>query len=138
MKKNIKKKKVKPKNLLPDISEQDILKPISLSDIGSNGDPCFGKHYDLSTKECKMCGDSELCAIVLAQGLNTTRDKLQEEKHFKDMDILIDIPAVKKFIRSLKRKGDKRADILNKTQEKYKISREDTKSIYRSILTKNN
>ena len=27
--------------------------------MGTNGDPCFGIEYDLSTKECKLCGDSE-------------------------------------------------------------------------------
>ena len=39
-------KDVKQKNL-PDLTKHDILNPISIEDIGTNGDPCFGKNYDL-------------------------------------------------------------------------------------------
>ena len=53
----------KKKKQLPDLSKQDILTPIDVSTLGTNGDPCFGIGYDLSTKECKLCGDSELCAF---------------------------------------------------------------------------
>ena len=49
-------KKSKPKKL-PDLSKQDILTPIDLTQLGTNGDVCFGIGYDLSTKECKLCGD---------------------------------------------------------------------------------
>ena len=43
-------KKSKPKKL-PDLSKQDILTPIDLTQLGTNGDVCFGIGYDLSTKE---------------------------------------------------------------------------------------
>ena len=62
-------KKSKPKKL-PDLSKQDILTPIDLTQLGTNGDVCFGIGYDLSTKECKLCGDSELCAFKMSQNLN--------------------------------------------------------------------
>ena len=60
----------KKKKQLPDLSKQDILTPIDVSTLGTNGDPCFGIGYDLSTKECKLCGDSELCAFKMSQNLN--------------------------------------------------------------------
>lgn len=126
------KKKTKGKNL-PDITKVDIMKPLSVNDIGTNGDPCFGKEYDLSTNECKMCGDSELCAIVFAQTMNKTRGKLEKEQHFKDMDVLIDIQAVKKFMRKLKRSGSGKKVILDEAQAKFEISREDVRDIYRSL-----
>ena len=44
----------KKKKQLPDLSKQDILTPIDVSTLGTNGDPCFGIGYDLSTKECKL------------------------------------------------------------------------------------
>jgi len=123
----------KKKSLLPDLSKMDILKPLSITDIGSNGDPCFGKAYDLSTKECKMCGDSELCAIVFAQTMNTTRGEIEKEKHFKDMDVLIDIPGVKKYMRKLKRTGYIKKDIITMSMAKFEIAKSDTRDIYRSL-----
>lgn len=113
-----------------------ILKPISLEDIGSNGDPCFGKSYDLSTKECKMCGDSELCAMVFAQNMNTTREGLEKEKHFKDMDVLIDIAGAKKFMRKLKRDNYIKKDILDKSMEKFSMTRQEARDIYKSLTNK--
>ena len=113
-----------------------ILKPISLEDIGSNGDPCFGKSYDLSTKECKMCGDSELCAMVFAQNMNTTREGLEKEKHFKDMDVLIDIAGAKKFMRKLKRDGYIKKDILDKSMERFSMTRQESRDIYKSLTNK--
>ena len=124
------------KNKLPDLRKQDIFKPLDLNQIGSNGDPCFGKQYDLSTHECKMCGDSELCAIVFAQGMNKTRGELEKEQHFKDMDVLIDIPSVKKAMRKMKRNGMEKKQILDEAQKKFEISRADARSIYRTITTK--
>ena len=53
-------KEKKKKKALPSIPEgKQILKPIDLSSIGSNGDPCFGGAYDLTTDEWKSGGDSE-------------------------------------------------------------------------------
>ena len=46
----------KKKQTLPDIKNQDPLEPINIAELGSNSDPCFGIGYDLSTKECKLCG----------------------------------------------------------------------------------
>ena len=73
------KDKKKKKRDLPDISKVDPLVPIDIDSIGSNGDPCFGKGYDLTTNECKMCGDSELCCIKFAAALGKTRKELEKE-----------------------------------------------------------
>ena len=32
----------KKKQMLPDLTKQDILTPLDISQLGSNGDPCFG------------------------------------------------------------------------------------------------
>ncbi len=127
------KKRTKDEKGLVDISKIDILKPLSVEDIGTNGDPCFGKAYDLTTKECKLCGDSELCAIVFAQGLNKTRDQLEKENRYKDLDVLIDIEAVKKYMRAKKRAGSIKKDIIDKSMAKFEISRQDARDIYRTL-----
>lgn len=130
------KKKVTPtkKETLPDLNKHDILKPLSVTSIGTNGDPCFGKSYDLTTPECKMCGDSELCAIVFAQNMNKTREELEKENKYKDMEILIDISSVKKYMRALKRKEEAKKDILDKATVKFKITRDEAREIYRSLI----
>lgn len=129
-------KSSKKKKNLPDLTKQDPLTPINLESLGSNGDPCFGKSYDLSTKECKLCGDSELCALKMSQSLRITRKELEDKNHYKDLDTLLDIPAVKKYIRSLKRKGMTRREIVNKCSTKYEAPTKDIRKIYRELYEK--
>lgn len=121
------------KNKLPTLSKQDPLEPIDITILGSNGDPCFGKGYDLSTKECKLCGDSELCAFKMSQDLNITRKELNDKKHFKDLDILEDVGAIKKYMRNLKRKGLNRKEIINQASEKFEVPPKDLRKIYKEI-----
>lgn len=121
---------------LPDLSKTDVLKPISIDSIGTNGDPCFGKKYDLTTDECKMCGDSELCCIKFAAEVGKTRKQLEKENKYKDMEILVDIPAVKKTIRALKRKGEDRLTIRQKLQAKYGVTEDEAKQLYKKYKPK--
>lgn len=125
----VKKKKLK----LPDLSKQDPLTPIDITQLGSNGDPCFGKGYNLSTKECKICGDAELCAFKLSQNLKITRKELEEKNHYKDLDMLEDVKGIKKYIRSLKRKGLTRKEIVIKASEKFEVPKKDIRTIYRTL-----
>lgn len=126
--------KTNKKKKMLDPTKQDPLEPINIKDIGSNGDPCFGKNYDLSTSECKMCGDSELCAFKMSQNLNITRKELEDKNHYKDLDTLIDIPGLKKYIRRLKRKDEyTRREIINKCSEKFEIPAKDVRKIYRDL-----
>lgn len=127
------KKKKKKENPL---SSGDILIPISIDQIGSDTDPCFGKHYDLSTDECKICGDSELCCIKTAAELKVTRKALEEENHYKDLDSLIDKRAVFKSFRALKRKGLKREEIFDRVQAKYELPRTDVQVLYKKYREK--
>lgn len=126
-------KKKKSKKQLPDLSKQDILTPIELDSIGTNGDPCFGKSYNLSSKECKICGDSELCCIKFAAAMGKTRKQLELENDYKDLETLVDVQAVKKTIRNLKRNGAKKKEILEKVKRKYEISLDQARAIYKEI-----
>ena len=119
---------------LPDLSKQDPLNPnTDLMLIGTNGDPCFGKGYDLSTKECKQCGDSELCAFKMAQALGKTRKELEETKHYKDLDVLEDVNGIKKFMRKLKRNGESRREIVKKASMKFEVPTGDLRKIYKEL-----
>ncbi len=118
---------------LPVLKKVDPLQPIDVTKLGSNGDPCFGKAYDLSTKECKLCGDSELCCLKMSQSLRITRKELEEKNHYKDLDNLEDVNGIKKYIRGLKRKGKDRKEIVEKTSIKFEVPKKDIRLIYKSM-----
>lgn len=121
----------KKKKQLPDLSKQDILTPIDVSTLGTNGDPCFGIGYDLSTKECKLCGDSELCVFKMSQNLNITRKELEQKNQYKDLDVLEDTVGIKKYIRGLIRKGKDRKEVITKTVEKFEVPRKRIRELYK-------
>jgi hypothetical protein len=121
----------KKKKQLPDLSKQDILTPIDVSTLGTNGDPCFGIGYDLSTKECKLCGDSELCVFKMSQNLNITRKELEQKNQYKDLDVLEDTVGIKKYIRGLIRKGKEKKEIISKTVEKFEVPRKRIRELYK-------
>lgn len=121
----------KKKQTLPDIKNQDPLEPINIAELGSNGDPCFGIGYDLSTKECKLCGDSELCAFKMSQNMNITRKELEQKNQYKDLDVLEDTVGIKKYIRGLIRKGKDRKEIISKTVEKFEVPKKRIRELYK-------
>lgn len=126
----------KKKKNLPDLSKHDPLTPLSLEELGSSNDPCFGTAYDLSTKECKQCGDSELCAIKMSQTLKITRKELEEKNQYKDLDTLEDVAGMKKYIRGLIRKGKERKEIVQKTSEKFEVPKKIVRKIYKELKEK--
>lgn len=127
-------KKLKKKTSEEILTKHDPLTPLNLKEIGDiNSDPCFGKAYDLSTKECKLCGDSELCAIKMSQMLNVTRKELEEKNQYKDLDILEDVAGMKKYMRGLIRKGKERKEIIIKTSEKFEVPKKIVRKIYKEL-----
>lgn len=127
------KKKNKQKTSEEILANHDPLVPFDLSLIGTNSDPCFGKAYDLSTKECKQCGDSELCAIKMSQELRVTRKQLEEKNQYKDLDTLEDVAGMKKYIRGLIRKDKERKEIITKTSEKFEVPKKIVRKIYKEL-----
>lgn len=124
----------KNKNKTIDITKVDPLQVIDVTKLGiSEYDPCFGKGYNLSTKECKLCGDSELCALKMAQVLKITRKELEEKNHYKDLDTLEDVEGIKKYMRSLKRKGLDRKEIVSKCNIKFEVPKKDLRTIFKQL-----
>ena len=119
-----------------DIAKQNPLEPIDLASIGSPEDPCFGKSYDLSTSECRSCGDSEVCAFKMSQALNKTRKQLEEENNYKDLDILEDVTSIKKFMRKMIRSGKSRKEIIQAAGSKFEVPSKDLRKMYKEISTK--
>ena len=131
-----KKKKDKLKEVRKELETGDIFEPIDITKLGSGNDPCFGKNYDLSTKECKMCGDSELCCIKFTALMGKTRKELEAETKFKDLEPLVDIEGCKKYYRKLVREKLGKKEILDKLQSKVELSRKEARDIYRKFNSK--
>lgn len=124
----------KSKNKTIDITKVDPLQVVDITKLGmSEYDPCFGKGYNLSTKECKLCGDSELCALKMAQVLKITRKELEKKNHYKDLDTLEDVDGIKKYMRSLKRKGLTRKEIVSKCNTKFEVPKKDLRIIFKQL-----
>jgi len=113
-------------------NERDLLEPVDITAIGSDKDPCFGKGYDLRTKECQSCGDSELCVMKTSQKLGKTREELEAKNEFLDSASL-DSDSIKKFMRKLKRNELSKKEILDKTQTKYELSRKEVRKLYKQL-----
>lgn len=112
--------------------EKDLLEPVDITAIGSDKDPCFGKGFDLRTKECQSCGDSELCVMKTSQKLGKTREELELKSEFLDSSIS-DEDGIKKFMRKLKRKELTKKQILDKTQTKYELTRKEVRRLYKTL-----
>lgn len=122
----------KKKKNLPVIS--NVFVPTNVFDtIGTKEDECFGKEYDLSTQECKRCGDSEICAVCFAQFMNKTRKEVEEENNFKDMETTVDPSKIKKYMRGLKRKGKLKKEIIHSSMNKFNLDIKTIRSIYREL-----
>lgn len=107
-------------------SKVDVLKPVDISifQLGTDEDPCFGKHHDVKAKECKKCGDSEMCLLMKAQNMNTKRVKDESKQPYKDVnpvippkeDSMIQLP---KSIRRWVEKGYSKNKVIRLAKKKY-------------------
>lgn len=64
----------------------DLSSPITLAELGTDNDPCFGKHFDPKSEHCRRCGDSELCIIKMGQLNHKTRSKVEKEHDYRDTE----------------------------------------------------
>lgn len=127
------KKKIKKSTSVSLVASTPLLTTIKLDQLGSNNDPCFGTLYDLSTSECKLCGDSELCCIKTADHLGKTRKELESVETFKDLDFKYDKQGLKKYYRGLSRKGKSKKEIIECMQTKYEITQKEARTLYREF-----
>lgn len=113
---------------------ENILVPTNVMQIiGTKDDKCFGKEYDLSTKECKVCGDSELCAVCFAQFMNKTRKEVESENSFKDLESTVDPAQIKKYMRGLKRKGAEKKEIIHSSMDRFSLDKKTIRKIYKEL-----
>jgi hypothetical protein len=109
----------------------DTLEPVNIEMLGTENDPCFGKHYDPRCAECSRCGDNEICAIVMAQKNTLKRAALEAEQEFKDIqpEVMADKKLVRKkvkkrireLIRMAGKKGITPEDVIDDVHVTYVV-----------------
>lgn len=123
----------------------DLSKPMDLTIIGKEEDPCFGKLHDSLDPTCKRCGDSEFCMIAMAHKLNTKRTSLEAKTSYKDLEeeslqLIMDEPRfIKEATMYVRLKAKKTGSItrkacIKKLMKKFGISEDKAKTTLKEIL----
>jgi len=110
----------------------DYFEPIDITQIGTEDDPCFGKLYDLSTNECKSCGDNARCAIVMGQGQLLHKSKLEKKNRFKDIEAA-EKDTILKYMKKKKAKGLKRIRIIKLCKKRFTLDSKTYRQLYKTL-----
>ena len=65
---------------LPDLS-----KPVDTEKVSKPEVECFGKMWDISTRECSLCAANELCAIITQEIVAKKVKEMDKEEKFLDL-----------------------------------------------------
>lgn len=115
------------------IQKIDTMKPILFTDLGTDKDPCFGKHYSIAAAECKRCGDCDVCAILSQNSIHKESKAEEKKGRFKDIEEgqLID-KQNKSLEKLLITKGKKKpgewlsiTKLIPKVREKFNLTKGD-------------
>jgi len=81
------------------VKKENLLEPLDITKFGTDDDPCFGKHYDLISSECKVCGDSAICQVVMSQNTLLLQKQNNVEEGSGDELSKVKKNTIKKFIK---------------------------------------
>jgi hypothetical protein len=119
------------------LKDDEFLKPIDVTQFGTDNDPCFGKLYNLAEDECRRCGDQALCGLVFGQNLHVKRKGIEDKNRFKDLEMSKEEPknnkALTKWVKSKKEEGLSRTEVIKKAKYTYGSTREEIKEIWKKL-----
>ena len=105
---------------------------VDIAKLGTEEDPCFGKHYDLNAEECIQCGEIETCSIAFLQQLKVKR--LQAERNNAHLDLEMDklekSKQIRDFINEYIKKGSSKSLIITKARRRFKMNKDQLVLIY--------
>lgn len=121
------------------VKDEDLLYPLDIYKLGSEDDPCFGKHHDLKAPECNMCGDAQHCSVMMAYNLSIKRIKIESDSRFKDLEEADLITKRKEkeaivYIKEKKRAGWDRMLIIIRCSKKLNLTKDKVKEIYNQLM----
>lgn len=128
------------KDIVKKVDTTKPLTPIELTKLGTEDDPCFGKHFDLTADECKICGDCNVCSIVFNATTEKKRDKVEKEHRFKDLELEgkkkdkhLKETKESKLVKRLLEKGMPTIKIVKRLVSKFEMDKAKAKKLVKSI-----
>lgn len=64
----------------------DVFEPINIAKYEIDNDGCFGKMWDGSCQECKMCSDNAICCIITAKQNEVLIASIENKNGFAFLD----------------------------------------------------
>lgn len=123
------------------IPQEQFLVPLDITRLGSEDDPCFGKHWDPRVAECKRCGDSEACTIAMQNKLTLRRGVIEGKKSFMDLvepkvegEQYMDTAPVIAYLKAKYQKYDNRIKAIRLTMRKFKLEKPFVKDLAKKHL----
>lgn len=125
--------KKKRKEREASVKPEALLKPFDFTKFGTEDDPCFGKLYDLSAPECKICGDQELCGVIFSQNMHSIRKELEDKTKFKDLDLPRDYDnlTIIKWVKQKRKEGMDRKEIITLGVDLYGVTKPEMRIAYK-------
>ena len=124
--------KRKPRQTASENNSLYHLEPFDVTKLGTEDDPCFGKHNDPKAPECQRCGDFEFCSIITAQNLRRLRGKKEKEIEYKDITPTPNIQEVREWM-SKKLETKSKVKVVALVVKKFEISKEKAKSLIKNL-----
>jgi hypothetical protein len=124
----------------------DLSKPLTIEVIGTDDDPCFGKHHDSLALECQRCGDAEFCLIAQMHNMNVKRLKIETTTKFKDLEEegikaakKVDPDLFAKYVRKKIRRNEQGisvAKLIRGLSKKYDLPSKEANAVVNLVLAK--
>lgn len=64
----------------------DLTKPINTDDMATGEYDCFGKEWDMSSKECPLCADRDICGILFKDKVDKKTKDIERKGKAKFLD----------------------------------------------------
>jgi len=58
----------------------DLTKPVDKTDFFMKDGDCFGKEWDMSSKECPTCADRDICAILFKDKVDKKTKEIEHKQ----------------------------------------------------------
>lgn len=124
--------KRKPQQTVSENNSLSPLEPIDVTKLGTDDDPCFGKHNDPKAPECQICGDFEFCSIVTAQNIRKLRVKEEKKVDYKDIKKDPPIEEIRKWMKvNLEKKS--KVKVIALAIKKFEISKQKAKTLINNL-----
>lgn len=82
---------------------EDLTVPLDKSKFMEDS-TCFGKHWDMRSKECPQCADRDICGIVFKDTVDKKAKDIESDLGTKYLDVAdfdnLTIDKVKSFVKS--------------------------------------